>query len=405
MNQAIGTLAWEFSDPISKWLRSIFLKPSNSELGIDTWGTDNLFLLVTWVNIIGLLVVILPMIYWVMKYRRRPGVPAQRTANHNTALEVTWVVVPLIILTGIFFWGFQGYMKAQVAKSTAEPIYVTGSKWSWDIKYANGATTPVMVYMDDHRAAPDKDGKQFGLRGNTPLPLFIVRAGVPVHFQLKSNDVMHSFYIPDMRLKMDLFPNRFTSLTFTPQSFVQTPEQKLHQVGKITPDTDPMVNVNIPGSDHFVYCAEYCGTKHSEMAAVIRVVDQDTYNTVMKDWGDIYKGKPLVEVGKMVFNRICFTCHSTDGTIITGPSWKDAYGTQVPIEAGGTVPMDETYILESIDYPAAKLHKGFPNKMTPFKGMLSTLEVQGVIAYYRSLAGKATDADKAPPAPSAPASK
>lgn len=397
MNQAMSTLAWEFSDPISNWLRKLFLKPSNSELGTDTWGTDNLFLLVTWINIVFFLVVVIPMLYWVMKYRRRPGVPAQRTANHNTALEVTWVVVPLLILTVVFFWGFQGYMKSQVAKANAETINVTGQKWSWDIRYGNGATPPFQLYQDDKRNAVE-GGIFTGNRGNIAVPMFIVREGVPVKFLLKSADVMHSFYIPDMRLKMDLFPNRYTALTFIPQSSVQTPEQKLHSVGRITPDSMAGINPPIPGSDHHVYCAEYCGTLHSEMAAVIRVVDQKTYDTVMADWGDVYKGKPLVDVGKMVHIRICSQCHTVDGGASTGPTWKNAFGTQVSIKGGGTVLMDESYILESINYPAAKIHDGFENKMTPFKGMLSDLEVQGLMAYFRSLAGKATEADKAAPA-------
>ncbi len=400
MNQAIGTLAWEFSDPISNWIRSMFLKPSNSELGTDTWGTDNLFLLVTWINIIGFAIVVIPMLYWVMKYKRRPGVPAQRTANHNTALEVTWVVVPLLILTVVFFWGFQGYMKAQVAKANAEKINVTGRKWNWEIRYGNGATTPVQVYLDDKRGAANEKGISPGERGSTQVPMFIVREGVPVQFLLKSEDVMHSFYIPDMRLKMDLFPNRYTSLTFTPQRAKQTSEEKLRQVGHITPDgiaISPNKEQWIPGSDHYVFCAEYCGINHSEMAAIIRVVDQATYDRVMADWGDIYKGQPLVKVGEMVHKRLCVTCHSVDGSKNTGPTWKDAYGTQIKIQGGGTVAMDENYILESINYPAAKIHDGFENKMTPFKGTLSDLEMQGLMAYFRSLSGKATDADKAAP--------
>lgn len=396
MNHLMGTLAWEFSDPVSNLIRKLFLKPSNSELGVDTWGTDNLFVLVTWINILGFLVVIIPMLYFVMKYKRRPGVPAQRTANHNTAMEVTWVVVPLIILTGVFFWGFQGYMKAQVAKATADTINVTGRKWSWEVRYANGATTPVMLYQDDHRV--NEKGVLAGKRGNVEIPMFIVREGVPVKFLLRSEDVMHSFYIPDMRLKMDLFPNRYTSLTFTPQRAAQTSDQKFRQVGDIT--DNKTLNIDIKGSDHYVFCAEYCGILHSEMAAIIRVVDQKTYDTVMADWGDIYKGKPLVDVGKMVHKRLCAVCHSVEpNVIITGPSWNGSYGTQVPIQGGGTVPMDENYIRESIDSPGAKLHQGFENKMTPFKGQLSDVEYAGVMAYFRSLAGKATDADKAAPAP------
>lgn len=400
MNQTMGTLAWEFSDPISNLIRKLFLKQSNSELGTDTWGTDNLFLLVTWINIIGLLVVIVPMIYWVMKYRSRPGVSAQRTSNHNTALEVTWVVVPLLILVVVFFWGFQGYMKAQVAKANAETINVIGRKWNWEVRYANGATSPIQLYQDDDRNAIE-NAVFTGYRGNTAVPMFIVREGVPVKFLLKSEDVMHSFYIPDMRLKMDLFPNRYTSLTFTPQTSKQTPEQKLRAVGKITSDSMAGINPPIPGSDHYVFCAEYCGINHSEMAAFIRVVDQETYNRVMADWGDIYKGLPLIDVGKKVHTRLCVTCHSVDGSANTGPTWKGAFGTQIALKGGGTVPMDESYILESINYPGAKIHDGFENKMTPFKGQLSDLEIQGVMAYFRSLAGKATDADKAKPSPDA----
>jgi cytochrome c oxidase subunit II len=342
-----------------------------------------------------------------MKYKRRPGVPAQRTPNHNTALEVTWVVVPLLILTVVFFWGFQGYMKAQVAKSTAERINVTGRKWNWEVRYANGATTPVQLFLDDH-TVPNEQGHSIGKRGNVGVPMFIVREGVPVHFLLKSEDVMHSFYIPDMRLKMDLFPNRYTSLTFTPQTSKQTPAQKERQVGIITPDSLAISKDSkqwIPGSDHYVFCAEYCGINHSEMAAIIRVVDQATYDRVMADWGDVYKGKPLIDVGKMVHTRLCVTCHTINGDKNTGPTWKDAYGTQVQLEGGGTVAMDETYILRSINEPAAQIHKGFENKMTPFKGQLSDLEVQGIMAYFRSLSGKATDADKAAPKPAAPAAK
>ncbi|HYD00598.1 MAG TPA: cytochrome c oxidase subunit II transmembrane domain-containing protein [Phycisphaerales bacterium] len=397
MNQTMGTLAWEFSDPISNWLRAIFLKPSNSELGTDTWGTDNLFLLVTWINIIFFLVVVIPMLYWVMKYRRRPGVPAQRTPNHNTALEVTWVVVPLLILVVVFFWGFQGYMKSQVAKANAETINVVGRKWNWEIRYANGAIPPHQLYQDDKRNAVE-GGVFTGARGNVGMPMFIVREGVPLKFLLRSEDVMHSFYIPDMRLKMDLFPNRYTSLAFIPQTSKQTPEQRMVSVGPLTSDSMAGINPPIPGSDHHVFCAEYCGINHSEMAAVLRVVTQETYDKVMADWADIYKGQPLVEVGKMVHTRVCSSCHSVNGDKNTGPTWKDAYGTQVPLKGGGSVPMDENYIRESIDYPAAKIHEGFENKMTPFKGQLSDLEYQGIMAYFRSLAGKATDADKAAPA-------
>jgi cytochrome c oxidase subunit 2 len=216
------------------------------------------------------------------------------------------------------------------------------------------------------------------------VPIVAVPAGVPVKFVMTSRDVMHSFYIPDMRLKMDMFPNRYTSLTFIPQT-----DQGPDQAGKIT----DLPNLK-PGRDHYVFCAEYCGELHSEMAAVMRVMTPSDFDATLIQWGDLYGGKSFVEAGKIVYAKRCATCHSVDGGKNTGPTWKGVWGTDVPLVGGGTVKYDENYTRESILNPAAKIHQGYANQMPSFAGQLSETEILGIIAYLRDLSGKTTTEDQ-----------
>lgn len=380
------------------WLRSFLLKDSNSDVGQTFWGVDNLFMVVTWINIIFFLVVVIPMCYWAWKYRRKPGVAQQRTSNHNTALEVTWVVGPLLILTVIFFWGFQGYMKAQVAKGGAELITVEGWKWGWGATYKNGAGSGVNATLDDRRVAKGT-GELVGASGNGKVPVFVVPEGKPVKFLLQSRDVMHSFYIPDMRVKMDLFPNRYTSMTFTPLS-----ASKPDGVENVSYD-----GTLAEGTDHYVFCAEYCGQLHSEMAAIIRVQKASDYDATLQTWGNVKDTLSLVDLGKYVYERKCATCHSVDGSKNSGPSWKGYYGTDVKFTNGSSLmsvygqngDMElawANYIRESILNPAKVIHEGFANQMNSFAGQLSDRELEGIAAFIRDINGKSKEADKAPPA-------
>lgn len=378
---------------MNDWLRSVWLKPGNSDLAQGIDGVDALFLFITWVSIISMVLLMVPMVWWAWKYRRKPGVPPIRTPNHNTFLEVTWVVVPLIIVVVIFFWGFFGYMRGQIAAQNAETISITAFKWGWEAEYPNGAGSALTKFLDDSRhLTPDAKEQR---RGNAEVPVFVVPEGRPVKFLMSSKDVIHSFYIPDMRIKMDVFPNRFTSLTFTPLS-AEGPDQ----AGPLEPD-------DMPGRDHYVFCAEYCGTLHSEMAAILRVVPEKVYNDTITAWGNKEGGLTLVELGQYLHQkRGCVQCHSVDGTKNTGPSWAPprdgspgGWGATVPTSAGPVL-VDENYIAESIRTPGVKIHAGYPNQMAPYPDFTDR-QVRGVAAYMRSLVNQATDEDKAPPPPPA----
>lgn len=398
------------------WLHSFWMKPGNSDLSVNpdgTWhwaGVDGLFMYILWVCIISFVLLMGVMTYFAIKYRRRPGVAQQRSANHSTALEVSWVVVPAIIVFIIFFWGFHGYMRAQVAKVNAEEILVEGFMWSWDATYPNGAKSPWTVYLDDNR-----DSEGVGDRGNIPVPVFVVPAGRPVKFRLTSRDVVHSFYIPDMRLKMDTYPNRYTSMTFTP---INADSEK-DQAGTLTPLTAKEWAEPRPGRDHYIFCAEFCGKNHSQMAAILRVVSEQEYQKILAAWSDIVGRNPPVEVGKIVWKaKGCAQCHTVDGGKGSAPSWLGYYGQPLKFADGRSLDASlypelqagasfedvwDNYIRESILNPGAHLHEGYPNQMPSYQGKLSAGEINGVIAYMRQLNGKARAIDTQMPGEAAPA--
>jgi len=369
----------------SDWLTRVWLRPGNSDLSP---ATDWLFMFIMWVCIISFVALMLPMGYWALRWRRKPGVPPIRTPNHNTALEVTWVVGPLIVVTFIFFWGFHGYMNSQIPQGNVEEININGKKWVWSVMYANGAGSGETVYLDDSRPNPEIDR---GLRGNNPVPIIVVPEGVSVKFLLTSSDVMHSFYIPDMRTKMDLFPNRTTSLTFIPQNS----DPAKSGASMIAKDKAK------PGRDHYIFCAEYCGDNHSEMAGILRVLPPELYKKQIEEWGNVTETISLVEVGQFVYQkRGCAQCHSIDGKVGAGPSWKGYYGKPVQFDSASGPTWDlttdegwENYIRESIYLPGVKVHQNYKNVMPSYAGQLNERAVKGVAAYMRQLAGRATDED------------
>lgn len=382
---------------VGSWLHDVWFRPSNSTHAADAdgklifAGVDWVFMFILWVSIVSFLIIVVPMCWWAWKYRRRPGVPAQRTPNHNTVLEITWIVLPLIILVFIFFWGFHGYMSTQVHRADALTINVSGKKWSWTPVYPNGANSGESKFFDDRTkmaaAAASSTGAgndQASQRGNQGVPVLIVPVGQPVRFLLKSDDVIHSFFIPDARVKMDVFPNRYTSYTFTP---VKETKQ-----------------VNGVYQDHPIYCAEYCGTNHSEMGAFLRVLSVAEYERVIAEWGDILgkghkEGWPLWQIGKFVFDtRGCSGCHTVDGSKSSGPSWKGSYGKPVPLSTSRGLAIDfsteegwANYIRESIIDPSAKIHQGFEAvTMTSYAGQITETHILGVIEYFKHLNGVAS---------------
>ena len=356
------------------FIRLFFGQHADSDVGFGPTGSDALFIFIWWVSVFFFVLLMGIMGYCMVVYRRRPGVPAPRSASHNTPLEIAWSVIPSILLAIMFFWGFSGYLKAQMAPSYAEQIDLVGAKWNWTMTYSTGI-----------------GASQFEtLGGNPNTPVFYIPAGKPVRLKMNSSDVLHSFWVPDFRTKLDVVPNRFTPYVFTAAPLDRTGADTRVETfdGK---DGNPVYY-----RDHVVYCAEYCGDSHSEMMAILRAVEPEYYDTWLNTppYGE---ETPLLVVGDLVWKAKCAVCHTKDGGAGTGPTWLNAYG--YPREFTNTGPMTQAdidadpllwdnYVRESIINPGAKIKAGFQNAMPSFDGQLSDTELRGLIFYIRNLSDK-----------------
>jgi len=269
------------------------------------------------------------MVYFVVVYRRRPGGPKIRQISHNTPLEVTWSVIPLILVAVIFLWGFRGFMDMHIAPRNAMEVHVTGKKWLWAFEHTSGR----------------KESAELHVPVNTPVRLI-----------MSSDDVIHSFFVPNFRIKQDVVPGRYTTLWF-----------QATQLG-----------------EHHVFCTEYCGKDHSVMAAKVVVMTPEEFKT----WSDKDpdEGMPLAELGaKMYQKNACVSCHSIDGSAVIGPTFKGLFGRSEQLTGGGTVVVDEQYLRESILEPQAKIVQGYQPVMPTYKGTLTERQLNGVIEYIKTI--------------------
>tara|TARA_R110000868_G_scaffold241497_1_gene496194 strand:+ start:192079 stop:193269 length:1191 start_codon:yes stop_codon:yes gene_type:complete len=344
--------------------------------------SDGLFMMILWFSIICFVILMTLMVYWVIKYRRKPGVPAQPSPHHNLNLEILWTVVPSASMLVMFVLGFRGYAMKMVSPDSAMELKVDAWKWAWKVTYPNGATSPETNFLSVHDNMAQLDAgetdtwvKSTGLE----YPVFYVPENTAVRLRMHSQDVIHSFWIPEFRTKMDVMPNRYTGYGF------QTP--KLRSTDTVL-DTSSMMQ--IPGRDMWIFCAEYCGDEHSRMAATLRVVPEDVYQAKIKEWGT---PKDPIELGKSIHKTMCSICHSVDGTPGTGPTWASTngstgFGYEAALADGTTVQRDANYIRESILDPNAKVVSGFVPSMPSFQGQLSDTDIEGLIRYIESLSDR-----------------
>jgi cytochrome c oxidase subunit II len=355
------------------WLHKLIFR---SVPGSDAaaWS-DALFMMIFWFSVFFFVLLMGLMVYWTIKYRRRPGVPAPVSPHHNTPLEIIWTVVPSSALLVIFLLGFQGYMDKMVAPTGALELQVTAFKWGWNVTYPNGASSTEVKKLE-----VSEDGTMVG----NDYPVFYVPENTAVSLRMSSQDVIHAFWIPDFRTKMDVYPNRYTGYVF------HTPV-----LGMDETVLDESSGQNIPGRDMWVFCAEYCGDEHSRMAATLRVVPQQIYERKIEE----FKGGNLtpVELGALLYKaKGCAVCHSVDGAIGTGPTWKNLFGYEGQMTDGTTVLKDDNYIRESIYTPQVKVVAGYAGNMPSFQGQLDETQLNGIIVYMKTLSDRGGVAEGEP---------
>ena len=290
-------------------------------------NVDFLFMAISWISFVFFAIIIAVMLYFIVKYRRRPGVDPEPSSSHNTNLEIFWSVVPSIILVWIFYVGASGYFDMRVATDDAEEIYVTARQFNWMFRYPNG---------------------------DTSSELHLVQ-GQPAKLIMQSEDVLHSMFVSEFRQKMDIVPGRYT------YAFIKPTKQ-----GKFR-----------------LACAEYCGDEHSRMRTLCEVHASAEERRQNTEW--IRADYTPQDNGKRLFNMNCSGCHGIAGEAKTGPALNLIWGIQETMANGDSRLVDEDYIKESLEFPSKEIVKGYdsPSKMNSFAGKFKPEELQDIIAYIK----------------------
>jgi len=320
-----------------------FVAPSASKEAAEI---DLLWWFLCAVSLVMTVLIFIGVIFFAFKYRRKPGV-APVAVHGSNVLEITWSIIPFIVMLVMFWWGAQLFYDAQNPPKDAEEIFVVGKQWMWKLQHSDG---------------------------NREMNALHVPVGRAVKLTMASEDVIHSFSIPALRVRHDVVPGHYDALWF---------------------------RATKPG--HYrIFCTEYCGDRHSQMIGFVDVLDQPDYNT----WAGGGSTGTLAEQGQQLFTQNgCSTCHllNEQGRC---PIMKNVYNHPVELSDGHTVIADDAYLRESILEPNAKIVKGFDaNVMPNFKGQLSEENVIQLIAYIKSLSTPATPTGVQPGAAPAPAIK
>lgn len=349
-------------------------------------STDDMGMWLWWFCVLWFVFLMALMIAFVVKYRRKKGIIAQKSASHNTPLEIAWTVIPTLFLVFIFFAGFKSYFDKVVAPGNSVVMNVLAKKWSFELTYPNGSMTNVTT--------------KIGARDD--IPVWYLPAETPIKIQAISQDVNHGFFVPDFRIKTDIFHNRYTATWFRanapsgshvhPSSLAEVEAAKASAQSKGLIYSGPEYTkalAGVPYEDHWLFCSEYCGEQHSEMAAIIRIVPDKDYNAWLQS---LNEGMAPDKLGALMYKiRGCSQCHSLDGSPNTGPTWKNLYGHAVEFTDGSAYTADQMkdplffsqYVHESVTCPACKIVKGFGNNMTV--QALNEKQIAGVIAYMMTI--------------------
>jgi cytochrome c oxidase subunit 2 len=322
--------------------RSFWLPP---QVSTTAPGVDRVFYFIFWIAVIFFVLIVVLMVVFIFRYRRRrhDEKASEEAPTHSTPLELTWSIIPLILVIAIFYAGFKGFLDLSVVPANSYEIQVTGQRWKWLFTYPNG-------HVDENLHVP---------------------VDTPVKLVLTSEDVIHSLFVPEFRIKKDAVPGRYSTAWFRATS----------------------------AGEYQVFCAEYCGTSHSDMLALVVVHEPGDFEQWLRQAADFLSELPPAEAGsKLYMQRGCAQCHSIDGKGGIGPTFKDVYGTRRLLTDGSEVQVDENYIRQSILEPQSQIVAGFEPVMPTYAGRLRDQEITLLIAFIKSLAPGQEPSDAAEPA-------
>jgi cytochrome c oxidase subunit II len=284
--------------------------------------------------LIGALVVV-----FAVKFRRKNDDEVGVAIHGSLALELLWTFIPLGIAMVMFAWGAKVFFDMYRPPAGAMEVFIVGKQWMWKAQHADGQREINELHV--------------------PI-------GRPVKLVMGSEDVIHSYYIPAFRVKADVIPGRYNSLWFTATK---------------------------PGRYH-LFCAEYCGTKHSGMIGWITAMEPTDFQAWLA--GGPATASPVAAGEKLFQDLACNTCHQ-QGPEGRGPVLAGIFGKTIELQGGGTATVDEAYVRESIVNPQAKVVAGFQPIMPTFQGLVTEEQLLQLIAYVRALGQQAASPGSAKP--------
>lgn len=305
-------------------------------------STDNLYFFITALSVFFFVLIIGAMFYFMAKYARRSEGQKTSSITHNGKIEFLWSAIPAVLLVVIFAWGEIDWIKQTSPPPDAIDVRVTGQQWTWKVDY------------------PDYPGVFLTSAMDEPVVTMIVPKGRPVRLIMTSEDVLHSFFIPAFRVKKDLVPGRYTTLWF-----------EATRVGEFN-----------------IWCAEYCGERHSSMGGVVKVLEPEQFEAALREAAKLEQkpAESVVDFGKRIYKRRgCDACHKLDDTPGTGPSWKGLYGRKETLVGGDIQTVEDNYIRESILTPSVKKVAGYDSvNMPSYQGQLDDTQITAIIEFIKT---------------------
>jgi cytochrome c oxidase subunit 2 len=274
---------------------------------------------------------VLLIVFFAVYYRRGHKVDRSNPPEENLTIEIIWTTIPGLLVMATFIWATSVYFINQRAPAGAMEVYVVGKQWMWKLQHPSGRWEMNQLH---------------------------VPVGKPVRLIMTSEDVIHSFYVPAFRVKQDVVPGRYSTLWFEPT-----------KVGQ-----------------YHLFCAEYCGTKHSGMVGSVFVMEPADYEKWLRT-GNVPGS--MASKGEQLFRELgCSGCHGGNSSV-RAPLLDGLYNRPVAIEAPDgstrTLIADERYIRDSVLLPEAEVAAGYKPIMPTFKGKISEEDLLQIMEYIKSL--------------------
>jgi cytochrome c oxidase subunit II len=263
--------------------------------------------------------------------RYRAGNHIHRAAHEGKSWhwEVSWTAASLVAFLGLFIWGASLFLDAYRTHADELSVFVVAKQWMWKVQHPGGQSEINALHIPVHH---------------------------PIRLIMASQDVIHSFFIPALRLKHDVVPGRYQDLE---------------------------IEIDTPGHYH-LFCAEYCGTEHSGMTGEVVAMEQTDYAAWLSQQAP---SSSLAQEGGALFRQFgCSGCHGL-GSKVRAPPLEGLYGKQVALSDGTTEVADDKYLRDAILLPRSQIAAGYAPVMPPFEGKVSEDQLLRLVVYIKSLAG------------------